>query len=87
MNCVRDDLVMVVRDLSGNMPWSLGKIFNVRKHVVRNNGDYWTIDPPQFGPDGVKYDHARDDVLRPIRPGDGEDEMLRIVGKPQEVAA
>ena len=29
----------------------------------------------------------RDAHLRPIRDNDGEDEMLRIVGKPQEVTA
>jgi hypothetical protein len=49
----------------------------------------WVIDPPlvarmESGRLSPLYS-APDDQLRPIRDNDGEDEMLRIAGKPREV--
>lgn len=35
----------------------------------------------------VEMEAVSDRCLRPIRPGEGEDEMLRIAGKPTEVTA
>lgn len=57
-------------------------------HVV---GKAWITDVPisfsrTKSAGWVKVNLAIDEALRPIRDTDGEDEMLRIVGLPSEVA-
>lgn len=44
----------------------------------------WIIDPPIESHLGGMTEYCPDEILRPIRDSDGEDEMLRIAGRPNE---
>lgn len=87
MNCKPGDLAVVVRSYAGQE----GKIVTCIEYVGRvvfDNGashpDCWKVDPPLYvAKDRRKAHIVADSCLRPIRGNDGEDEMLRIVGKPQ----
>lgn len=82
LRCKPGDLAVVIAAL-GSKTSNIGKIVRVvRRHSAQLDWE-WVI---EF--DGREYVGA-DRWLRPIRdPGeDATDEMLRIVGKPQEVAA
>jgi hypothetical protein len=94
MNCKQGDLAVVVRSASGNE----GRIVRCIRtmgvvewkgpgNVIKGRGVAWLIDPPLPAWHGRLDRLALDACLRPIRDQDGEDEMLRIVGKPHEVAA
>ena len=87
MNCKPGDLAVIVRSMAGNE----GLIVEVIEHSELSPEYDWLIRAPRairwaFG-DISDIGHAKDSCLRPIRDNDGEDEMLRIVGKPQEVTA
>jgi hypothetical protein len=77
MNCKPGDLAVVLCPLH-EMRF-FGKIVQTIRFV---NGDYWEVDPPLDNFKGV-YDNW----LRPIRDNDGEDEILRIAGKPEKANA
>lgn len=85
MNCKLGDLAVIVRSAVGNE----GLIVEViAMSELRPQYD-WIVKATrairwQSG-QICKEGHAKDSSLRPIRDNDGEDEMLRIVGKPQEV--
>lgn len=77
LRCRVGDLAMIVRSNGG--PKYLGRIVEVVAPCGRNG---WYVEPKQDGFMGVYDDH-----LRPIRPDEGEDEILRIAGKPEKVSA
>ena len=87
MNCKPGDLAVVVRSYAGQE----GKIVTCVRYigpVEFDNGaahpDCWRVDPPLYrAKDRCKADIVADSCLRPIRDTDGEDEVLRLVGKPQ----
>ena len=84
MNCRPGDLAVIVRSAPAFERY-VGKIVVVVKRSEIWN-DCWVTDPRLFHFDGFPIDFT-DSSLRPIRDSDGEDEMLRIAGKPQEVNA
>lgn len=94
MNCKPGDLAVIVRC---DNPINLGRIVrcesfngaaNLRGPAGRIYPGAWRISPalPAWsGPATTTY--APDEFLRPIRGQDGEDEILRLVGRPEGVAA
>ena len=91
MNCKHGDLAIMVISCAGNE----GKIFKCVQFVPRSfwkrkDGSLraeaaWLVDPPARGFDGYPTETLADSDLRPIRGGEGTDEMLRIVGKPRNI--
>ena len=75
MNCKKGDLVIVV----GGMREFWGRVFTVTERDAEQP-DCWETNPVQYK--GLRPVRFGDNILRPIRPGGGEDEMLRIAGKP-----
>ena len=89
MRCRQGDLAVIVRSVAGNE----GKIVRCVKFVpdlvLCRPGNTlspalpgWRVDPPMWSAHGTLSRHAFDYQLRPIRDNDGEDEILRVVGKP-----
>lgn len=92
LNCKPGDLAIVVRSAAGNE----GKIVQCLKvhpsgvgGLFRFYGPVWEIDRPlktlRKTPVGTVEGErffAPDICLHPIRDNDGEDEMLRIAGRP-----
>ncbi len=80
MNCKPGDLAVIIRAEPGD-GW-LGRIVTVL-HLYEGPSlsPAWVCDqvPPGFRA-------IKDSALRPIRDNDGEDEMLRIAGKPREIS-
>ena len=84
MNCKQGDLAVIVRSYAGNE----GKVVRCVSlcerpfwYTARWPGPTWHIDrelPGETFPVSV----VADCQLRPLRDSDGEDEMLRLVGKP-----
>lgn len=91
LNCKPGDLAIVVNSKSS--PDCIGLITRVVSYLPDVTGDpAWIVDPPLH--DGRLFNGLErpgnwwmDAALRPIRDQDGEDEILRIAGKPQEVKA
>lgn len=95
MNCKQGDLAVIVRSFCGNE----GRIVRCLKFYGRGAfkdgtvfDDIWIIDGRFARPDLKALrcggDAAiSDSWLRPIRPGDGEDETLTWAGKPEGVPA
>jgi hypothetical protein len=93
MNCKQGDLAIVVKSEAGNE----GKIVRCvrligERDLIGRSGDVlrgavWEIDVPLPDWGGRLFPTVSDDQLRPIRDNDGEDEILRIAGKPQKVTA
>ena len=93
MNCKQGDLAIIVRSFAGNE----GKIVRCLKFIPsmkwrQKNGpplvfDSWETDFTTAGWGGDVHNKIQDRQLRPIRPTDGEDEMLRIAGKPERMTA
>lgn len=89
MNCKPGDLAVIVN--SEDTPKAVGSIVRCIKYEPGHNGrPAWIIDK-NFG-DRISDDGRRliignwfaDFCLRPIRDQDGEDEMIRIAGKPNK---
>ena len=76
MNCKRGDLAIII---GGVFQKFLGRIITVTK-ISDSFSDCWNTDPPLYH-DGFIVSMA-DEHLKPLRPGNEEDEMLRIAGKP-----
>jgi hypothetical protein len=81
MRCKVGDLAVYV----GTFPQHLGRIVRVVSPRPWTEPAWW-VDPPlptpEAGLDGLS---VYDSGLRPIRDSDGEDEMLRIAGKPETI--
>lgn len=92
MNCKPGDLAVIVQSIHGQH----GALISVEKDSGRrDNGQHWWLckalqtircSNGKFIHAG-DFGYAADANIRPLRDSDGEDEMLRIVGKPQEVNA
>ncbi|HTH10781.1 MAG TPA: hypothetical protein VMA55_14535 [Acidovorax sp.] len=92
MNCKPGELAMVVKGGSYIDDQLLGKVVRVVETLPHCGGVCWTYEGPKISvaaSDGYTYDvrGIADVVLRPIRPGEGEDEIVQLLGNPQEVAA
>ena len=92
MNCKPGDLAVIV--MAGpKTQHHLGKIVRVvsahtgRSVKLRDLPHWDYVEPKLKHLDGTEIDWIHDMCLRPIRNNDGEDEMLRITGKPQEISA
>ena len=83
MNCKQGDLAIVVRSYAGNE----GKIVRCLRFVGSVPGyyldhDHWLVDTVITSNLGYKDPYFPDKILRPIRDQPGEDEILRIAGRP-----
>lgn len=79
LRCKPGDLVVVVVG-DPVLPGFPGRVFTVTR--LHDPLGYWETDPPQRFP-GVREPLVfHDACLRPLRDSDGEDEMLRLAGKP-----
>jgi hypothetical protein len=89
LNCKQGDLAVVVKSTAGNE----GKIVRcVRMHDSEthdldgwptfSSGPRWVIDRPLHGLAGRPIYTCPDRFLRPLKDSDGEDEVLRLVGRP-----
>lgn len=94
MNCKQGDLAVVVSNAQGNN----GALLRVvRDSGIRDSGAFWwecellscCTTEAMYGVGGRRSSagdvvFAADSALRPIRDSDGEDEMIRIAGKPMQ---
>lgn len=85
MNCKPGDLVVCVRT-HPQFSQFIGRVFTVT-HLSSKWKNNWHTEPKQYLDGGPLYVVFSDSCLRPIRPNDGEDEMLRIAGRPADEAA
>ena len=76
MNCKQGDLAIIV---GGRFPQFIGNIVKIDRPCIIYTKN-WITDPPKFDK-GVMVSFY-DNHLNPIRDQDGEDEMIRIAGKP-----
>ena len=93
MNCKQGDLAIIVRSNSGHE----GKILRCVKFLPQHHWrspdlstffeDGWETDTHLKSWAGDVHCNYPDSQLRPIRDQDGEDEMLRIAGKPERMTA
>lgn len=90
MNCKQGDIAVVVRSFAGNE----GKVVQCLRFVTSRISfpdgrtralGAWLIEPPLLDWRGMLSSYMLDEQLRPLRDNDGEDEMLRIAGRPKEV--
>ena len=93
MNCKQGDLAIIVRTAGSGV--TLGMVVTCVKLIgaAKFVGytclfETWLIDPPLPSiKDGILTCYCPDAWLKPIRDQDGEDEMLRIAGKPERMTA
>ncbi len=91
LNCKPGDLAVIVRSVAGNE----GKIARCLrlhtsgtedldgKHIRNaNGGPRWVVEGDIRSIEGFRLFTVPDAYLRPIRDSDGEDEILRLVGRP-----
>ena len=74
LNCKIGDLAVIVKTSYPAEVRYIGKIVRCVEPIFSCG---WIVEPDIAGYFGV-----HDDNLRPIRDSDGEDEMLRLAGKP-----
>ena len=88
--CKVGDIAYHNRDCAGGKRGLYGKIVSIVRRKDAEKGLAWIIDPP-LHPDVKKFNviskgnWVYDKHLNPIRDQPGEDEMLRIAGKPKEI--
>lgn len=90
MNCKPGDLAIVVKSWAGNE----GKVVTCirlatfaelqKTEMDPSLGPLWLVDKLLNGTFGEPEPYVFDCQLKPIRPNDGEDEMIRIAGKPHD---
>lgn len=98
MNCKPGDVAMFKRDALGARDGveyvvPKGTFVYVKRIAIRSSLRLrrvrWHVEPftlrSKCGKVTGTVDGVDDAVLKPIRPGGGEDEMLRIAGKPETV--
>ncbi len=82
MNCKPGDLARYV----GTESRSVGRIVLVlESSAARGHMRMWRVEPPLRDGAGKQCSFVADQALRPIRPGDGDDETLTWAGKPNEL--
>ena len=88
MNCKQGDIAVIVRSSGSNAGKIVRCVSLIPMYTFRLpegssvHGPSWVVDPPVCGWDGLPIPGVRDALLRSIRDSDGEDEMLRLVGRP-----
>lgn len=101
MNCKKDDLAIVVRSFTGENLGKIVRCLRLANpedlwlHNVGYDGPVWLIDQTLICRSLANLNYfaevplVPDEILRPIRdPGeDATDEMVQLLGKPQEVTA
>lgn len=83
MKCRVGDVAQIVR--ADNDPGCVGRIVRVVALRIAMGELAWQVDPPVYWHDksGAALEVMWDDRdLRPLRDNDGEDEVLRLVGRP-----
>lgn len=91
MNCRKGDIAIAIYSEAGNE----GKIMQCLEYIGSLPGqahnDLWLVDAPMHyvRPSGDEGDdcYFPDSYLKPLRGGDGVDEMVRIAGRPERVEA
>lgn len=84
MNCKQGDLAMIVRGTAFAKYW--GQVVEcVSLRMVLGEVPAWAIDRSLDG--GKYWIILPDSCLKPLRESDGEDEMLRIAGRPEKLSA
>jgi hypothetical protein len=83
LNCRPGDLAVITHSWAGNE----GKIVQCVRLVAGGlgwieDGPRWEIDRAVPSKNGYPVFSVADCCLRPLRDSDGEDEMLRLVGRP-----
>ena len=89
LNCKQGDVALILRSLAGNegrvvQCLRLATTAEVRKDKMPWRGSVWVTDTlfrVTYGRPTCLYQDA---WMRPLRDSDGEDEMLRLVGKPAD---
>lgn len=76
MNCKQGDLAVVVRSYNGQHG-AIVECVQLFEHPLFPGEPCWEVRPPL-----LLGAWCHDDQLRPLRDNDGEDEILRLVGKP-----
>lgn len=79
MNCKPGELVVCIS--SPAFPELVGRVFTVTR-ICNAWPDSWDTDPPQFVARFRKPVSFMDSTLRPLRDGNGTDEMLLLAGIP-----
>jgi hypothetical protein len=88
LNCKQGDLAVIVRSYAGNegaVVTCLRLIPNWTRPGLRGGwrtGPGWETDRNFVKANGLVDNIVADDQLRPLRDSDGEDEVLRLVGRP-----
>ena len=83
MNCKQGDVAVIVRSVAGNE----GKVVRCLElhptpYAAQDGaGPRWVTDPPIIGCAGW-IDAVLDANMRPLRGQEGEDEVLRLAGRP-----
>ncbi len=78
LNCKKGDLAVIVRSVLGQQGRFV-TCLELFEHPLWPGEPCWKVDVELLC--GA---WCHDDQLKPIRDSDGEDEMLRIAGRPQE---
>jgi hypothetical protein len=86
MNCKQGDLAIYVGSPLGAAHGSLGFVTRVVRPAPGWPGA-WEVCPPLPSVNGTNPRWVWDTSLRPLRPGEGDDETLSWAGKPEKVAA
>ncbi len=81
MNCKKGDLARVINKEFPEYGWIVVCV-NYSIDYLGNEG--WITNPSPLPQNGKMYLGFLDKHLDPIRPSDGEDEMLRIAGLPNK---
>ena len=94
MNCKQGDLAVIVRSSSGNVGRivvclniaSTGELCRTFGSSMYSYAPIWRIDVAVHWRGSVsgciEVPFITDKAIRPLRDSDGEDEMLRLVGRP-----
>lgn len=91
LNCKQDDIARIIRSEAGNRDKIVTCVRAVGPMRVLWPDDRWTdeymweIDRELPRMDGRTTKILPDSCLRPIRDEPGEDQMLRIAGRPREI--
>jgi hypothetical protein len=84
MNCKQGDLAVIVRSVAGNegaVVTCLELVGRPAWYMKELPGPIWRVDRILRGK-LFNTDKVADIQLRPLRDSDGEDEILRIAGRP-----
>ena len=81
MNCKQGDLAIVVRSMAGNEGKIVRCLTLTMYRAAFGYGPRWVTEPVLRGCFGEPQ-APLDACLRPLRESDGEDEILRLAGRP-----